>query len=101
MPAIFPRVSRRIVARDSQARPVSSTVRCPMIHALKTVDAHVAGAPLRLVVDGLPRPIGKTIAQKRDWMKRHADHLRRALVLEPRGHRDMCAAMLVDPVAPG
>jgi proline racemase len=72
-----------------------------MRQVLKTIDAHVAGEPLRLVVDGAPRPAGKTMAQKRDWMKRHADQLRRALVLEPRGHRDMCAAMLTEPVAPG
>ncbi len=72
-----------------------------MLHILKTIDAHVAGEPLRLVTDGLPRPAGKTMAQKCDWMKRHADQLRRALVLEPRGHRDMCAALLTEPVSPG
>ena len=72
-----------------------------MRQVLKTIDAHVAGEPLRLIVDGAPRPAGKTMAQKRDWMKRHADDLRRALVLEPRGHRDMCAAVLTEPVAPG
>jgi proline racemase len=72
-----------------------------MRQVLKTIDAHVAGEPLRLIVDGVPRPAGKTMAQKRDWMKRHADQVRRALVLEPRGHRDMCAAMLTEPVAPG
>src|SRR2546421_2118883 len=72
-----------------------------MRQVLKTIDAHVAGEPLRLIVEGVPRPAGKTMAQKRDWMKRHADQLRRAIVLEPRGHRDMCAAMLTDPVAPG
>ena len=72
-----------------------------MRQVLKTIDAHVAGEPLRLIVEGVPRPAGKTMAQKRDWMKRHADQVRRALVLEPRGHRDMCAAMLTEPVAPG
>jgi proline racemase len=72
-----------------------------MRQVLKTIDAHVAGEPLRLIVGGAPRPSGKTMAQKRDWMKRHADHVRRAVVLEPRGHRDMCAAMLTEPVAPG
>ena len=72
-----------------------------MRQVLKTIDAHVAGEPLRLIVEGAPRPIGKTMAQKRDWMKRHADQLRRAVVMEPRGHRDMCAAMLTEPVAPG
>jgi proline racemase len=72
-----------------------------VLHVLKTIDAHVAGEPLRLVTEGLPRPSGKTMAQKRDWMKRHADHLRRAVVLEPRGHRDLCAALLTEPVSPG
>jgi proline racemase len=72
-----------------------------MLHVLKTIDAHVAGEPLRLITEGLPRPAGKTMAQKCDWMKRHVDQLRRALVLEPRGHRDMCAALLTEPVSPG
>jgi len=72
-----------------------------MLHVLKTIDAHVEGEPLRLVTEGLPRPVGKTMAQKRDWMKRHADQLRRAVVLEPRGHRDICAALLTEPVSPG
>jgi proline racemase len=72
-----------------------------MRQSLKTIDAHVAGEPLRLVVEGVPRPSGRTMAQKRDWMERHADDLRRALVLEPRGHRDMCGAIFTDPVSPG
>jgi proline racemase len=38
---------------------------------------------------------------KRAWAARHADHLRRALVLEPRGHADMSGAVLTEPVSPG
>jgi proline racemase len=68
---------------------------------IKTIDAHVAGEPLRLVVDGFPSPRGKTMIEKRDWAARHADHLRRALVLEPRGHADMSGAVLTEPVSPG
>lgn len=41
------------------------------------------------------------MADKRNWLKRHADHLRRALMLEPRGHVDMSGALLTEPVAPG
>jgi proline racemase len=41
------------------------------------------------------------MADKREWASRHADHLRRALVLEPRGHADMCGAVLTEPAAPG
>ena len=38
---------------------------------------------------------------KRDWVLHHADHLRRALMLEPRGHADMYGAILTEPVTPG
>src|SRR5215470_7720119 len=68
---------------------------------LKTIDAHAAGEPLRLIVDGFPSPKGATMLEKREWVKKRADHLRRALMLEPRGHADMYGAILTEPVAPG
>jgi len=39
--------------------------------------------------------------EKRDWARRHADEVRRALMLEPRGHADMCGAVLTEPCSPG
>src|SRR5947207_1602467 len=68
---------------------------------LNTIDAHAAGEPLRLIVDGFPAPQGKTMLDKRDWVKKNADHLRRALMLEPRGTADMYGAVLTEPVSPG
>ena len=68
---------------------------------LKTIDAHAAGEPLRLIVDGFPSPLGKTMLAKREWVRTHADHLRRALMLEPRGHADMYGAILTEPAMPG
>jgi trans-L-3-hydroxyproline dehydratase len=68
---------------------------------LKTIDAHAAGEPLRLIVEGFPAPRGRTMLEKREWTLTHADHLRRALMLEPRGHADMYGAILTEPVAPG
>jgi len=68
---------------------------------LKTIDAHAAGEPLRLIVDGFPSPRGKTMLEKREWVRKNADHLRRALMLEPRGHADMYGAILTEPVSPG
>jgi trans-L-3-hydroxyproline dehydratase len=70
-----------------------------MIHVIKTIDAHVGGQPLRLIVDGVPRPHGKTPAQQRAWCLKHADAYRRALVHAPRGHADMTAAMLTEPAS--
>jgi len=68
-----------------------------MIRVIKTIDAHVGGQPLRLVVDGVPRPHGKTSAQQREWCLTHADAYRRALVNPPRGHTDITAALITDP----
>ncbi len=68
---------------------------------LKTIDAHAGGEPLRLIVDGFPSPLGQTMLAKREWVRTHADHLRRALMLEPRGHADMYGAIFTEPVMPG
>ena len=38
---------------------------------------------------------------KRAWAERHLDHLRRAIMLEPRGHADMYGALLTEPVTDG
>jgi len=68
---------------------------------VKTIDAHAGGEPLRLIIDGFPSPRGTTMLEKREWVRRNADHLRRALMLEPRGHADMYGAVLTEPVLPG
>ncbi len=71
-----------------------------MIRHLHSVDAHTAGEPLRLIVVGLPEAAGATMLDKRAWLRRHADRLRRAVMLEPRGHADMYGAVLTPPVRP-
>lgn len=72
-----------------------------MIHHLRTLDAHTAGEPLRLIVEGFPAPQGRTMLEKRAWVKSRCDHIRRALMQEPRGHLDMYGAVLTEPVSPG
>jgi proline racemase len=66
----------------------------------RTLDAHAGGEPLRLILEGFPAPVGRTMIEKRAWVKRHADPIRRALMLEPRGHADMYGAVLTGPVTP-
>lgn len=73
--------------------------RWPVIHRIKTLDAHAAGEPLRLVIDGLPSPEGRTMLDKRAWAQKRLDHLRKGLILEPRGHTDMYGALLTEPVS--
>ena len=70
-----------------------------MIHRIKTIDAHAAGEPLRLVIDGMPSPDGRTMLEKRAWALKRLDHLRKGLILEPRGHIDMYGALLTEPVS--
>ena len=70
-----------------------------MIHRIQTIDAHAAGEPLRLVIDGLPSPEGRTMLEKRAWAQKRLDHLRKGLILEPRGHTDMYGALLTEPVS--
>ena len=72
-----------------------------MIHRLRTIDAHAAGEPLRLIVEGYPSPVGRTMLEKRSWVMEHHDALRRALMFEPRGHLDMYGAVLTEPVTSG
>lgn len=67
----------------------------------QAVDAHVGGAPVRLLVGGVPRPSGTTMGKRRVWMQRQADHVRRATILEPRGHQDLVGVILTEPVSRG
>ena len=67
---------------------------------LTTIDAHAAGEPLRIVTGGLPPLSGTTMLERRRFMQEHYDHLRQALLWEPRGHFHMYGAVLTPPVTP-
>ncbi len=68
---------------------------------LTTVDAHAAGEPLRVVTSGYPELPGDTMLARRRYARERLDHLRTALMWEPRGHADMYGAILTPPVSPG
>ena len=67
------------------------------MNQIRTIDAHTAGEPLRLIVEGFPRLEGTTMLERREWVRAHCDHLRTALMLEPRGHTDMYGALFTEP----
>ena len=71
------------------------------IHQIRTIDAHAAGEPLRLVTKGFPAPAGATMLDKRAWVREHCDWLRTALMHEPRGHANMYGAVLTEPCSDG
>ena len=67
---------------------------------IQTVEMHTGGEPFRIVTSGLPRLPGATIVQRRSWLKNNIDEIRQALIFEPRGHVDMYAGYLTEPVSP-
>jgi proline racemase len=67
---------------------------------IKAIDAHTAGEPLRVIIEGIPRIPGETILEKRRYAQDHLDHLRKAIVWEPRGHADMYACILTEATTP-
>ena len=68
---------------------------------ITTLDTHAAGEPLRIVTGGLGELVGGTILERRRYMQEHLDHVRRALMWEPRGHYDMYGAIVTPPVSDG
>jgi proline racemase len=66
-----------------------------------TIDSHIAGEPARLIVGGLGAVPGETMQNKREYFMAHYDHIRLLLTREPRGHRDMFAACVTEPVSAG
>jgi trans-L-3-hydroxyproline dehydratase len=65
---------------------------------IKTIDSHTEGEPLRIVIDGFPSPEGESILDKRRYIRDNFDHIRTALMWEPRGHADMYGCIVTEPV---
>ena len=82
--------------RNSAHWPLS-TAHWPRI---TTIDAHTAGEPLRIIIDGWPEMPGDTILARRRYAREHLDHLRTALMWEPRGHADMYGCIPTAPTTP-
>ncbi|EJM35088.1 proline racemase [Pseudomonas sp. GM33] len=65
-----------------------------------TVEMHTSGETFRLVTQGLPKVPGATVIERGIWLEKNADQYRRALMLEPRGHKDLYGGFLTEPVHP-
>lgn len=65
---------------------------------IKTIDLHTESEPLRMIIKGYLALKCKTILEKRKFVKNKFDNIRRALILEPRGHSDMYGAIITEPV---
>ena len=67
-----------------------------MRHTIPCVETHTCGEPTRFItMFNLP---GDTILAKQQYVRENLDHIRRALIREPRGHHHMFGAILTAPV---
>lgn len=62
-----------------------------------TIDSHTGGEPTRLIIEGVGPLPGATIQDKRRHLMENLDAIRLHLTREPRGHRDMVAALVTEP----
>jgi len=58
-------------------------------------DMHTGGEPLRIITSGYPEIKGRTILEKRRYVREHLDDYRTMLMHEPRGHYDQYGALIV------
>ncbi|MFZ6778002.1 proline racemase family protein [Undibacterium sp. Ji83W] len=79
----------------NQARAFSSWRPSSDILQISSLDCHTGGEPLRIITAGFPVLPGKRILDKREYCQTHYDHLRTALMFEPRGHADMYGCLIV------
>lgn len=63
----------------------------------QTVDVHVEGEPLRIIIDGLPEIKGETQLERRAYCMENLDHIRELLMFEPRGHHGMYGCIITPP----
>lgn len=65
----------------------------------ETIDSHTMGEPTRIVTTGFPDLVGNTMIERKKYLEEYFDHFRTALMLEPRGHKDMFGAIVTKPVS--
>jgi len=64
---------------------------------ITAIDSHTMGEPTRIVTGGIPKLKGKTMAEKKQFLIDELDHIRTAIMNEPRGHKDMFGSIITQP----
>jgi hypothetical protein len=80
---------------EPEARPSGQGRQARL--TVQTMDLHCAGEPLRIIRSGFPDVPSMPVLDRRKWVRDNADQIRRAIIQEPRGHRDMYGAILLPP----
>lgn len=66
------------------------------VKSIHAVDSHTMGEPTRIIVGGLPPISGKSMAEKKAYLEGNLDHVRTAVMHEPRGHNDMFGSIITN-----
>jgi 4-hydroxyproline epimerase len=68
---------------------------------LEIVDSHTEGEPTRAITAGWPELRAASMAERRQELVTRFDHLRRAVLVEPRGFEAIAGALITPPVSAG
>src|SRR6267142_5988509 len=68
------------------------------IFRIRVIDSHTGGEPTRVIVKGGPELGGGTMAERLEIFRKDFDHIRSAVVNEPRGSDVVVGALLCEPV---
>lgn len=72
---------------------VAQALESSSLSPIACIELHTTGEPTRIVYAGFP-PLEGSLLEQRAQAKRDHDNIRKRLMLEPRGHRDMYGAIL-------
>jgi 4-hydroxyproline epimerase len=64
---------------------------------ISVIDSHTGGEPTRVIIEGAPDLGQGTMADRRDRFRSEFDHIRTAVVNEPRGSEVLVGALLCEP----
>lgn len=67
---------------------------------ITAVDAHACGEPGRVITGGVSDVPGNTMLEKKAYLQRHPDGLRKLMLREPRGYPAMCCNVILPPTNP-
>jgi proline racemase len=71
-----------------------------LTNLVTAVDAHAGGEPGRVIIGGVVDVPGATMFEKKDYLERHADGLRKRMLREPRGYPALCCNVVLPPTHP-
>ncbi|KIW68541.1 hypothetical protein PV04_04480 [Phialophora macrospora] len=72
---------------------IARKLQQPENKPISCIEMHTCGEPTRIIIDGYPNATG-TLLEQRTQARQKYDHIRRRVILEPRGHYDMYGAVL-------